>query len=604
MDLSSPSVQAAFSTMGWPGPRPHQVSILEAVLEHQGDVAVVLSTGGGKSALYQIPAIARPGCALVISPLIALMIDQVSTLREAGVRAFTLNSNISDSEKRECRNAVQAGEVDLLYVSPERLFNLDRRFFENLPVNLIAVDEAHCISEWGYDFRPSYRRIPAALRRLFPPGERPQTIALTATATDHVFEDICQSLDLKERIFRGDPSGEVLPVPKDPDSYTHVFRGTTNRDNIFIGVVPRHLSVEDMLRRAAQEGFPILVYGSTRLSVETAASEARAMGFSADFYHAGRSKDERWAVQAAFAKGRIEVLAATNAFGMGVDGTIRSVVHLNMPTSLESFAQEMGRAGRDDKPALNIVRPTLEALEVAQSFVQITWPLFRDVAYVWTRMRTWFERGKRTSRPEGPGRMHRSLSWISEHILRGAYRSFSPDEVGSCVRLLVGAGHLKRIGYSELPVKVVLNQRRHELTGVRQLHVIANLELYANANMVVEGTVAFFRDCIGMDQEYAKALSARDAIRIEDWGKRESILELVDNSRECKVDPDLLQLIRQRQFVRIGHADSFLKNKAKCRRRYLLRYFAASGQIGGPHCCDLCNNSKRPPEWFDGRVDP
>ena len=589
--------------MGWPGPREHQVPILDATLGTQGDVAVVLSTGGGKSGLYQIPALAREGCVLVISPLIALMIDQVETLRRHDVAAYTLNSNISDAEKRACRDAIQAGSVEVLYLSPERLSHLDRRFFENQPVQMIAVDECHCISEWGFDFRPVYRQIPRALSRLFP-NKRPQIIALTATATDSVFEDICKTMQLKEPYeLRGDPGtpDAISPCSQDPDTVTHCFRGSTNRSNIFIGVVPRKISTEDMLRRAAQDGFPILIYGGTRLSVETAANEAQAMGFSADFYHAGRSKEDRWKVQQAFANGEIEVMAATNAFGMGVDGDIRSVIHLNMPTSLEAYAQEMGRAGRDGKSALNIVRPTLEALENAQNHVHVTWPRFKDVAYVWSRMRTWFARGERVARPEAPGKMHRSLAWIAENILRGARRSFSPEEVASCIRLLVGAGHLKRQGYAELPVKVVLNERRHELTGKRQRHVIANLERYANSNKVVEGTVAFFRDCIGMDKAYAESLRSRDAIRIQDWGSRQPILELADNSPQCKVDKTLLDSIRSRQLLRIGHADSFLKNKAVCRRMYLLRYFGSAGEIGGTQCCDLCNAAKRPPQWFDGR---
>lgn len=551
MEITEPLAKA-FGVFGWPGPRPQQEAVFEAILSGV-DVAAVLPTGMGKSALYQVPALARRGCVVVVSPLIALMIDQVDTLAALGVRVATLNSTITDTERRATLEAIEAGALDLLYLSPERLAVTEPSIFSKLPVQMIAVDEAHCLSEWGWDFRPVYRDLARIFGRIWP-ERRPQVLALTATATDEVFDDICTVLDLK------------APV---------TFRYSPNRPNIFVGVVGARVELARMVSRG---GLPCVVYSSTRLGTEAAAHELQHAGYKAAHYHAGMKKEARRKVQEDFQSGALEVLCATTAYGMGVDGVIRSVVHEQMPTSLEAYAQESGRGGRDRQPALSIVRATAEALDVAQSFVEMTWPRPKTVRRFWILLKRWLELD--VARWEKKGQVHRTNAQIGDRM------GMDPAVVGSCLRILIDAGNLRRTGYADRPCKVVLNPRRHELRGRRQRAVIAKLEEFANSRNEILGSVKFFRDVCDLDLDYARKLNAKDALRYE-WAERVQVLELV-NDGPAAFEDDTLHAIAERQRQRILAARQFLY-ESSCRRRYLMDYFSDfTLETGGPDCCDLC----------------
>ena len=316
---------------GYPSFRPGQGQLVEALLAGR-DVLGVMPTGGGKSLCYQVPALVRPGVALVISPLVSLMDDQVRALSDAGVRAALLNSSLSASQQGAVMNQALAGAFDLLYVAPERLS--DPRFVDfaaRASLALIAVDEAHCVSQWGQDFRPSYLTIGQFVAAL---PNRPPVGAFTATATDRVRADIVRLLGLR------DPFTLVTGFDR-PNLHFAVERLEPKRKIARIAA--------KALARPADSG---IVYCSTRKDVEKVHEALVAAGVKATRYHAGLSHEERAANQAAFINDDAPVMVATNAFGMGIDkSNVRYVVHHNMPSSMEAYYQEAGRAGRDGEPA-------------------------------------------------------------------------------------------------------------------------------------------------------------------------------------------------------------------------------------------------------------
>ncbi len=309
--------------------RPGQEPLIDSVLAGR-DVLGVLPTGGGKSLCYQLPATLLPGVTLVISPLIALMHDQVMGLVRAGVPAAYLNRSLTPAQLAEARRRLGAGRYRLVYVAPERLALPGfRALCAELPIPFVAVDEAHCISQWGQDFRPDYMRIAGFLESL---PRRPVVGAFTATATERVRRDIAKNLGLR-----------------DPYTYTAGF----DRPNLYFAVK----SVRDrdavLLSELERErGRAGIVYCATRRGTEAVYELLRSNGFAAAIYHAGLTAEARRENQADFLAGRRLVMVATNAFGMGIDKPdVRFVIHYNMPRSLEAYYQEAGRAGRDGKPA-------------------------------------------------------------------------------------------------------------------------------------------------------------------------------------------------------------------------------------------------------------
>ena len=330
--MSDPLLDALRHRFGHEEFRPGQREVIRSVLDGRPTIAV-LPTGGGKSLCYQLPAVLCPGTAVVLSPLIALMKDQVDALTAAGVPAAKVTSADPAAERHEALARLAAGELKLVYAAPERLRS-DRFLsaLERASVSLVAVDEAHCISEWGHDFRPDYRRIRPLVERLAPP----RLAAFTATATPEVREEL------------GDALGMV-----DPALFVRGF----NRPNLRMMVrrvrseKERLAQLCDLVRDRAG-GRPALVYTATRKQAEAGAAALRSAGLTASHYHAGLSGPDRHQIQDAFLGNRLDALVATNAFGMGIDkADIRLLVHLALPASLEAYYQEVGRAGRDGLPA-------------------------------------------------------------------------------------------------------------------------------------------------------------------------------------------------------------------------------------------------------------
>jgi ATP-dependent DNA helicase RecQ len=330
MELMSP-LRAHFGHSEF---RPGQQRIVEAVLGGD-DVLAVMPTGSGKSLCYQLPAVMLPGVTIVVSPLISLMKDQVDELNRRGLAAGALHSMLDASSKREVIDAARRGHVRLLYVAPERFASSTFvQLLHDIAVARFVVDEAHCVSQWGHDFRPDYRRLAAGARRCRRADGaegRPPIAAFTATATAEVRDDIAALLGL---------------------DHPQLLVGGFDRPNIHLRIQRASDADKKLLLPSLVRGRRALVYAATRKTTEAAAEHLNASGLTAAAYHAGLKDDERTRVQEAFAAGTLPVVCATNAFGMGIDRPdVDAVVHYAIPGSIEAYYQEIGRAGRDGRAA-------------------------------------------------------------------------------------------------------------------------------------------------------------------------------------------------------------------------------------------------------------
>jgi ATP-dependent DNA helicase RecQ len=355
--LSPGELDAGLRRLGYEAFRPGQQEAIETLLEH-GRLLLVAPTGGGKSLTYQLPASLLRGTTVVISPLVSLMHDQVEALTVRGVAATFLASTLDTAELRRRLARVARGTVRLVYVAPERLVTpWFQELLAGLDCPLVAVDEAHCISEWGHDFRPEYLEIGALLTRL----RAPRVLACTATATPVVRDEIVARLGLPPdtpQIVRGFARPNLALRARD-------VGGGRERDRLV------DAALAEALGTPGAAGGRAIVYAPTRKGADAEASRLAARGWRAEAYHAGLPGATRERVQRGFAEGRLEIVVGTNAFGMGIDRPdVRAVVHLGPPGSLEAYYQEVGRAGRDGKEALGLLLTSPSDLALRRSLLE------------------------------------------------------------------------------------------------------------------------------------------------------------------------------------------------------------------------------------------
>ncbi|MHC4261785.1 MAG: RecQ family ATP-dependent DNA helicase [Planctomycetota bacterium] len=399
---------------GFPTFVGHQEAAVAAVLDGR-DVLLVMPTGGGKSLAYQLPALVLDGLTLVVSPLIALMQDQVDALRRRGIRATFVNSSLSGAERLKRLQAAERGEYDLLYVTPERFRS--PTFLDSLPrlgVTRLAVDEAHCVSEWGHDFRPDYWRLGRYRRELL--GSIP-TIACTATATPRVADEITSQLELDDPL--------VLKSGIDrPELFLSMRAVDTPEDKL-----------PALIDRIERMDGPGIVYSTLIRDLEHLRDELARRGIPTLVYHGKLDPDERRRMQARFMDSERAVVLATNAFGMGVDkADIRFVLHAQIPGTIEAWTQEVGRAGRDGEPSVCETLIHAEDLAVQQNFVAWSNPDREYLLGVYETLRGWGERLQTKDvddlrdellvKQRGDNRVHLCLKWLEVlGVTRGSFET-------------------------------------------------------------------------------------------------------------------------------------------------------------------------------------
>lgn len=552
---------------GYESFRPLQEDIIMSVLSGR-DTLGLMPTGGGKSITFQVPAMALPGLTVVVTPLISLMKDQVDNLKRRRVKAVYLHSGMTARESKIAREKLVNGGAKLLYVSPERLRN--QRFIQELrmtEVSLIVVDEAHCISQWGYDFRPSYLNI-RSLRKIFP---KVNVLALTATATPHVESDILRQLEMKDAAL---------------------FRMSFSRSNLNYIVRNTETKIYEIFHILSRTEGSAIVYVRSRKRTREIAEYLSSAGISSTYYHAGLDislKEER---QNEWQRSGVRVMVATNAFGMGIDKPdVRVVIHFDMPPSLEEYYQEAGRAGRDGKKSYVVLLTSRADSGLLRRRVTETFPPREEIKLLYERVCNYLH----VSMDEG----YEKLAEFDVERFCEVF-SYQRRRCLACLHLLGQAGYLEYLEETEHRSRVMMTCTREELYHVDRLSADADLVL----TRILRLYSGLFAEYVYIDERVISRESGIDERRVYEslleLGRRK-VLSYVPRSRspyiyfptarEDKryvmigkdIYEDRKKVISERTEAMIDYGFG----KGKCREKILLEYF---GEQDGKDCgrCDIC----------------
>ncbi|MCF6358584.1 MAG: RecQ family ATP-dependent DNA helicase [Draconibacterium sp.] len=555
----------------YPDFRPLQLDIINSVAGGK-DTLGLMPTGGGKSITFQVYSLSQKGICIVITPLIALMKDQVESLNRRGIKALAVHSGMSPREiKLTLDNAVW-GDYKFLYISPERL-NSERfrERLEQMNVNLVTVDEAHCISQWGYDFRPSYLNI-IQLRKILP---KVKFLALTATATTKVANDIQEKLGFQEK--------NILKMSFERENLSYLVRHVENKTGYLL----------DTINRVKGSG---IIYVRSRKATREIANELRASNISADFYHAGLSNFVRSRKQDSWLEGKTRVIVATNAFGMGIDkANVRFVIHIQPPDSLEAYYQEAGRAGRDGRKSAAVLLYNNTDTTKLKKHVKVAFPEVVNIKRIYDALCNFLQIA------QGFGK-----SQIFEFHLQEFAQAFKFQQamVYSSLKILQREGYVEFTEEIDSPSRVYFTVSRDDLYKFQ----VANVDLDGFVKLILRSYTGLFTGYVSIDEELLAKRSGFDRDQVYNYLKhlrKSNVIDYVPQNRapfiyfvkervsveRLKISRDNYDLRKKELTNRIGSVIDYATSSTKCRSQALLEYF---GETDSSRCgvCDVCKSLK------------
>lgn len=556
---------------GYDSFRPCQEDIVNAALEGR-DVLAVLPTGGGKSVCFQVPALMREGVAIVVTPLIALMKDQVQNLNDRGIKALCVNAGMGRREVELTLNNAAYGDFKFLYVSPERLATrVFQDYVREMKVSFIVVDEAHCISQWGYDFRPDYLQIGKIRDMVDAP-----VIALTATATPQVAEDIMERLRFQEKCLI--KSGFERP------NLSYIVRKVEDKSGQLLNICSSVFGTG-------------VVYVRSRRKAEELSAFLRAQGHSASFYHAGLGSDSRADRQEKWKKGEIRIMVCTNAFGMGIDKPdVRFVVHFDVPDSPEAYFQEAGRGGRDGKRSFAVMLWNSTDLRRMKQIATVSFPSLEYIEDIYHKVHSAYEIPYDT----GAGRqlkfnleefcrkygLQRSSAYYAlTYLERTDHLTLSEDvDISTKVQIRLDRNELYDIEFQDPKMILLLETLMRKYTGLFSFPVPIDEDYIAGRIGV---TVPMLRQLL-----YNLALEHVIKYIPSDHA---TVLFLHHDRlrpKNLNLDPDRYQMLKSSSDARMQKMIDYISEEDICRSSYLLDYF---GQKDSVDCstCDVCRSSKK-----------
>jgi ATP-dependent DNA helicase RecQ len=560
---------------GYDSFRPLQEEIISSVVQKR-DTLALLPTGGGKSVCFQVPGLALGGTTLVVSPLIALMNDQVQNLRKKGISALAISAAMTAKEIDIALNNAALGHVQFIYISPERLQNENfRQKLSHLPITLIAVDEAHCISQWGYDFRPSYLQI-AELRAYFPGVS---IVALTASATKHVVEDIQKQLQFRS---------------------PQVFRQSFARGNLRYVVQEEENKINRLLKLITNIGGSGLVYVRNRKKTEELAKFLQQNRISSLAYHAGLKFDDRQQIQQDWIDNKVQVICATNAFGMGIDKPdVRFVVHLDLPESLEAYFQEAGRGGRDGKISYSTIFFTKADQQKLLDHFELSFPEPEYIKQVYQAVCNYYQ----VAMGAGQGL---TVEFDIEKIC--ASYNLSPVPVYNSIKFLAKENYLSLLEGGFEPSKVLFTANKedvydYEIRYPRYEPLIKTLlrsygGLFENYVYISEKELAYrVKLSAAVITEYLKYLDKEQVVSYVPQSPLPKLVFTQDrvNAKYLELDPQHYQKLKTLQIERIRSVIGYTNNADVCRQVQLLLYFNEFNYADCGHC-DVCI-ARRPKDY-------
>jgi len=553
---------------GYDSFRPMQEEIVNTALEGR-DVLAILPTGGGKSVCFQVPSMIREGIAIVVTPLIALMKDQVQNLNERGIKALCVNAGMGPREVELILNNAAFGDFKFLYVSPERLgTRLFRNYVQEMNVSYIVVDEAHCISQWGYGFRPDYLNI-GSLRDLV---DAP-VIALTATATPQVAEDIMGRLKFPERCLI--KSGFERP------NLSYIVRNCEDKLGQLLSVCSN----------VAGTG---IVYVRSRKKTEELAAFLTANGISSSFYHAGLGPDSRTDRQEKWKSGKIRIMVCTNAFGMGIDKPdVRFVVHFDVPDSPEAYFQEAGRGGRDGKRSFAVLLWNNSDIRRLHQIATVSFPSLDYIEDIYHKVHAFYEipydtgmgRQLKFDLDEFCRRFHlqrQAVYYSIIYIERTGHWTLSEDvDIATKVQISVSRNDLYDVELPDSRMDVILEMLMRRYTGVFSYPVPIDEE-YIASHIGVQ---------VPMLRQILYKMSLEHVIRYVPCDHATVLYLQHDRLRPKNVnlDPERYDLLKGSCEIRMQKMIDYVQEEDVCRSSYLLEYF---GQTESKACgtCDICRS--------------